>query len=315
MLNDHLRQEAESFDKRIKERVANGHIPDLRLTKDCDWFYNNPWRRPNHVDKILGDYSRFALSCIQQENSKVLDVGCGPGYFSLELARAGHHVTGIDISDECIRVATEQAEKNPFRDKFGSLSYQVCDLLSFDEGQKFDVICFFMTLHHFDNVEIVIKKIASLLNKNGMLIVIEPMRDRVSKRNAAIIALIRLLLSSKNQWYEKIPYPKNQNELIHYIDTCKVEYEKAVDEGEGEQSPHDNDSFSLEMLDAISHFFDQKCLKEQFAFLPRMIGGIRGTEENIEAMACFLDLVDKAFVQEDILDPTVFLYQGILKKE
>jgi ubiquinone/menaquinone biosynthesis C-methylase UbiE len=43
-----------------------------------------------------------------EEESKVLDIGCGDGYGSLKLARAGYDVTGIDISGEMITRAREQ---------------------------------------------------------------------------------------------------------------------------------------------------------------------------------------------------------------
>ncbi len=46
MLSDELKGEARAFDERIAERVRHGHIPDLRRVEPCDWFFNNPWRRP-----------------------------------------------------------------------------------------------------------------------------------------------------------------------------------------------------------------------------------------------------------------------------
>ena len=39
----------------------------------------------------------------------VLDVGCGTGNFSLKLARMGLKVTGIDISDNMLKVAENKA--------------------------------------------------------------------------------------------------------------------------------------------------------------------------------------------------------------
>lgn len=41
--------------------------------------------------------------------SRVLDVGCGPGRHVLELARRGHRVTGVDISERFIDLAAASA--------------------------------------------------------------------------------------------------------------------------------------------------------------------------------------------------------------
>jgi SAM-dependent methyltransferase len=46
---------------------------------------------------------------VMSTGSRVLDVGCGPGRHALAFARRGFAVTGIDISDEFIRLARESA--------------------------------------------------------------------------------------------------------------------------------------------------------------------------------------------------------------
>mgnify|MGYP000854756287 CR=1 FL=1 len=42
---------------------------------------------------------------------KILDVGTGPGFFSIILSLAGHDVIGIDASEDMIKCAKENAEK------------------------------------------------------------------------------------------------------------------------------------------------------------------------------------------------------------
>jgi cyclopropane fatty-acyl-phospholipid synthase-like methyltransferase len=44
-----------------------------------------------------------------QESDRILDMGCGPGRHSLELARRGYHPVGIDISSEFIKYANQVA--------------------------------------------------------------------------------------------------------------------------------------------------------------------------------------------------------------
>ena len=38
----------------------------------------------------------------EKEHLEVLDVGCGPGFFEIMLGKEGHHVTGIDITENMI---------------------------------------------------------------------------------------------------------------------------------------------------------------------------------------------------------------------
>ena len=42
--------------------------------------------------------------------TRVLDVGCGSGFLSNDLARNGLHVTGVDLSEESLKVAKKYDE-------------------------------------------------------------------------------------------------------------------------------------------------------------------------------------------------------------
>ncbi len=43
------------------------------------------------------------------ERLKILDIGCGPGFFSILMAQCGHKVIGVDYSDEMVAHARENA--------------------------------------------------------------------------------------------------------------------------------------------------------------------------------------------------------------
>ena len=116
LIEDNLLEEAKYFNDQIIERVANGHIPDIQNVEDCDYFYNNSWRRKYYVHLDFEDQFELINSSIKslykdKKDLNILEVGCGPGYMSLELARQGYNVTGIDISDKCIEVALDTARK------------------------------------------------------------------------------------------------------------------------------------------------------------------------------------------------------------
>ena len=61
-----LDAEAEAFDRQNAERVANGHVPDLRRAEPCDWFYNNPWRRPAYAELEFGEQAQVVRDAIRR---------------------------------------------------------------------------------------------------------------------------------------------------------------------------------------------------------------------------------------------------------
>ena len=56
---------------------------------------------------------RKILSILPNDLSgkRVLDAGCGPGQFSIELAQRGASVLGIDISSNLIEIAKKDYQK------------------------------------------------------------------------------------------------------------------------------------------------------------------------------------------------------------
>ncbi len=80
-----------------------------------------------------------------QSPSRVLDLGCGTGNYSVYLARSNFQVTGIDISEEAIRIAQKRAEKEKLPIQFIS-----ADLFSMPPTytHRFDFILDYSVLHH-----------------------------------------------------------------------------------------------------------------------------------------------------------------------
>ena len=253
---------------------------------------------------------RFAVSHFPPR-SRVLEVGSGPGHMALELARHGHHVTGLELSPACVSIAQQFADENPFTDGFGSLEYVAADFFSWQSDGRFDAICFFMALHHFDDASAVLDRVRELLKPGGTITVIEPARDWFSPANAAVALLIRLLLSQSDRWFEKLDLPKDATTLHDMVQDCLRENREARDRHESEQSPHDNSSYAESMLAALRARFDQTEYRAGHAFLPRMIGGVRGgTEREALEMAAFLSVFDRYCVDAGLLQPGAFYFAG-----
>ncbi len=157
--------EAAAFDEQIIQRIKHGHKADLRFAPACDWFYNNVWRRPYLVRMLYGPVLNFCLERLGKPGKRVLEVGCGPGFMSLELARNGHDVVGIDVSSEAIQEARLVAVADPLKQERGKLQYFCADLLEWEAGSlsPFDAIVFFGSLHHFSAPKCVMQRAQDLL--------------------------------------------------------------------------------------------------------------------------------------------------------
>ena len=111
---NNLKGEARAFDKRIKSRINKGFVPDLRKLKFNDFFYKSFWRDPLFVELyILEIYKifKFLFNKFAKGKKRVLDIGCGSGYLSLELAREGFEVTGVDIYLKSVLILPLEPQK------------------------------------------------------------------------------------------------------------------------------------------------------------------------------------------------------------
>lgn len=315
MISKELQEEAKAFDDRISERVKNGLVPDLQKAASIDWFYNNPWRRREYINMVFGDYLSFARKQLPPAPARVLEIGSGLGHMCLELARAGYQTTGVELSPESVRIATTYYESLDAADRgSGSAGYVNDDFMSWSPAAPFDAVCFFLTLHHFANPEEVIRRVKSFLKPEGVIVVIEPARDLFSFRDAAIAALMRVLLSVQGRWYENRKPPATVGELSSYVKEVWDEYREAKEKNEQEQSPHDNSTYAEAMLSALRRHFAEVRLTYGNTLMPRMVGGVRGQSE-AEALeiARFLKTFDDFATQERILEPGVIYFSGRLK--
>lgn len=91
----------------------------------------------------------------------VLDVGCGAGFLSNDLARRGMLVTGLDTSERSLAVARQH-------DKTHSVLYELGDAYKLPcPDAAFEVVCAMDFLEHIEEPARVIKEIARALKPQG----------------------------------------------------------------------------------------------------------------------------------------------------
>jgi 2-polyprenyl-3-methyl-5-hydroxy-6-metoxy-1,4-benzoquinol methylase len=96
---------------------------------------------------------------------KVLDVGCGEGFYAIYLALKGFDVTGMDISENAIAHAKENAARQNTRINF--MPMDVADLGKMND--KFDFVFEWAVLHHImpEQRTGYVESIKGILNKGG----------------------------------------------------------------------------------------------------------------------------------------------------
>jgi SAM-dependent methyltransferase len=310
---DDLANESAAFDGRIEARVAAGLVPDLRRAVKCDYFYKSFWRDPHFLRLHLGTKVAGFLAMLEKHagpHQRILDVGCGPGVISLELARAGHHVVGIDVSKSAIRVARETLASNPFREGFGSLEYRVLPFMG--ARGSYDVLLFSGAIHHFRDPKEVVARATTLLPPRGLLLCGEPCHEEWRLEDAAQVALIRILLSMTGFWYEQLGSELygNSERLLGYIRDVYTEYVEEHDKDEPAQSPNDNACSGRDILAAVLDRFDELERQPSCSFIYRLFGGMRGPDEVIHALADFLNSYDRLGTREGFLRPSGFYFLG-----
>lgn len=97
-----------------------------------------------------------------EDQVKVLDVGCGSGYSVNYLSKKGFDATGIDFSEEIIKLGKE---------RYKDINIKVMDAnkLNFPENY-FDLILFECSLSVMQNPEKILESCKKLLKENGLIL-------------------------------------------------------------------------------------------------------------------------------------------------
>lgn len=104
------------------------------------------------------------------ESARILDLACGHGRVSLELARRGHRVTGLDLSPRSLAVARDAAEREAL-----DVEWIEADMREIPSDREFDaVVNLFTAYGYFDDEaenERVLQAVARVLAPGGRFLI------------------------------------------------------------------------------------------------------------------------------------------------
>lgn len=127
------------------------------------WLYNKE-AAPELINATLPPLEKLLLSHLPEE-AHILDLGCGTGQLAQQLLIKGYKVTGIDGSEEMLRLARENAPGGKFI---------VADARYFEFLSIFDAVvstnCVFNYIMNFEELRSVFRNVHTALVENGLFV-------------------------------------------------------------------------------------------------------------------------------------------------
>ena len=106
-----------------------------------------PWHNPDPYDFLVD------AADANENKGRALDLGCGTGVISVELAKRGLEVTAVDFISKAIKMATNRA-----KDEDVEIDFVEFDLLKWTSDEPFDLIHDSGTLHSIPNANMTFYK-------------------------------------------------------------------------------------------------------------------------------------------------------------
>lgn len=177
-------------------KLISQHLP-IRLSPNESKI---PWNDADFSQRMLEnhlsqehDWASRKLAVIERQvdwlcsqlapDAQVLDLGCGPGFYTQLLAKRGFCCTGVDFSPASITYAQQQAQTAGL-----DIDYQLLDVRSYRPTKKFDFIMMtFGELNVFSaaDAKSLLKHCANWLTPNGKLLVEVHSFDEVKRQGQA----------------------------------------------------------------------------------------------------------------------------------
>jgi 2-polyprenyl-3-methyl-5-hydroxy-6-metoxy-1,4-benzoquinol methylase len=252
-----------------------------------DW---SAMRRTTHYAVVGAPHIDHLLTMIRP-GWRVLEIGCASGWLSLEMARRGAEVEGIDVAAGAIALATEYAAAHPPTAP-GRVQYRVADLNALElPAAHYDLIVALGVLHHLVDVSGVLGRLRRALKPGGLLHVGDPLDT--PRANTLIAAVLTMLLPTQLTYRQKLGhlFRLRGAALAHLRDSI---------EARG-LSPFEGVGRDQEPLEVIRALYDVRAYTEFSAFTGYVVAQLRLPRAALIGLGRALYVVDRLLVRLRLL--------------
>ena len=143
--------------------ASHGH---KRFPERLAFILNNGMRR------FLNPPEQLISQLGVQPNDVVMDFGCGPGFFTIPLARRAARTIGVDVSPRMLEKASSNAQKNGARIEFVMSDGSRIKV----EDRSVDLVLLVHVYHEIEDKQKALGEFSRILRENGRLTIVERVR-------------------------------------------------------------------------------------------------------------------------------------------
>jgi ubiquinone/menaquinone biosynthesis C-methylase UbiE len=161
----------------------------------CPWWLS--FTVNNFARRWIQDPQRI-LEPFIRTGQVAADIGCGPGFFTLDMARlVGDRgkVIAVDLQQKMLEIVQRRAEK---ADLSGRIQYQRCGNRELGIPEPCDFILACYMVHEVPDAGSFLKELKSALKPGGLFLLIEP-KMHVSKKKFAQTAALAYAAGFRKQ--------------------------------------------------------------------------------------------------------------------
>ena len=126
-------------------------------------YFDEVEKKKLTVEPHIKTFSNFD----EWNGKKVLEIGCGLATAGINFASHGADYTGVELSDESLKLAKKRFDVYQMQGKFFSGNAE--HLSTFVPIKTYDLIYSFGVIHHSPNPEKIISEIKKYMNENSIL--------------------------------------------------------------------------------------------------------------------------------------------------
>ena len=132
------------------------------------WTFDNPLRKLIHNPREI-------LSGLVDAGQTALDIGCGMGFFTIEMAcevGPNGQVIAADLQEKMLAGVRQRANQANVQDR---IQYHLCQPGRIGLAEKVDFALAFWMVHEVPEPVSLFREVFDLLKPNGKLLIVEPM--------------------------------------------------------------------------------------------------------------------------------------------